>query len=109
MKLLLIVATYSCCLLIEPQIFRLNGIVIPKILDHWKDVAYYSLCYDVSLVAEIEERCAGDPKQCCSDLFKDWLNTKNGTSPKTWDTLLKQLKEVEGLTNKVGEIMQELS
>ena len=89
--------------------FRLNGIVIPKILDHWKDVACYSLCYDVSLVEEIEERCAGDPKQCCIDLFKDWLSTKNGASPKTWETLLNQLKEVERLTNKVGEIMQELS
>ena len=78
-------------------------------MDHWKDVAYYSLCYDVSIVTEIEERCARDPKQCCSDILKDWLNTKNGISPKTWETLLTQLKEVEELKNKVGEIMQELN
>ena len=88
--------------------WRLNRQIIPKIMDHWKDVAYHSLCYDTSMVTTIEEECGGDPKKCCFYLFEDWLKTENGFSPKTWETLLTQLKEVKELTDKVEEITKQL-
>ena len=88
----------------EPVKWRLERNVIPQIMAHWKDVAYHSLHYDVSTVTAIEEKCASDPKRCCLELFHDWLNTENGVGPKTWETLLTQLKEVKELTDKVEEI-----
>ena len=75
---------------------------------HWKDVAYHSLQYDVSTVTAIEKKCASDPKRCCIELFQDWLKTENGVGPKTWGTLLTQLKEVKELTDKVEEITKKL-
>jgi len=88
--------------------WRLQKTVIPKILTHWHEVACNSLHYDSSTVEEIDKNCADDPKMCCYKLFKDWLDTENGVKPKTWETLLTQLKEVAELTDKVEEIMKEL-
>lgn len=81
--------------------------VIPKIMDHWKDVAFNSLCFDTSMIAEIEKKGKNDPKHCCIILFEDWLKTENGVSPKTWETLLTQLGKIE-LSDKVEEIKKQL-
>ena len=56
----------------------------------------------------IEKQYTSDGKMCCTKLFEDWLNTENGVSPKTWQTLLTQLNEVEGLADKVKEIIKRL-
>ena len=88
----------------EPQNWRLERNVVPQIMTHWKDVAHHLLHYNVSKIKAIEESCASDLKRCCLELFKDWLTTENGVGPKTWETLLTQLKEVEELTDKVEEI-----
>ena len=77
-------------------------------MPHWDDVAYISLHYDVSTVERIEASHKGEPKRCCQILLKDWLTTNNGVGPKTWETLLKQLKEVEQLTASVEKIENNL-
>ena len=86
--------------------WRLDRIVVPQIMAHWQDVASHSLHYDASIITGIEKKCASDSKRCCLELFKDWLTTENGVGPKTWKTLLTQLKEVEKLTDKVEEIIK---
>ena len=87
----------------EPKMWELARYVIPEIMDQWQDVAQHCLYYDVSIVEVIEKGSANDPERCCSELFKDWLNTENGVGPKTWEVLLEQLKKVE-YTDKVEEI-----
>ena len=88
----------------EPQMLKLKTFVIPKIMDHWKNVALQSLCYDASKIETIEKRHTDDPKECCLDLFLDWLTTENGITPKTWEKLITQLREVEELADEVEEI-----
>jgi len=51
----------------------------------------------------------GNPKKCCQELLKDWLSTDNGVGPKTWEVLLKQLKEVPELTASVEHIMKQVA
>ena len=77
---------------------------IPKIMHHWKDVAFQSLCYDVSVVEAIEKDCDRDPHKCCHSLFQNWLTTENGVAPKTWEKLITQLREIKELTDVVDEI-----
>ena len=58
----------------------------------------YALEYEIPCV----ERINGDYKdsrKCCQELLKNWLNTENGAKPKTWETLLVRLKEVEELAS----------
>ena len=88
--------------------WQLKKAVIPDVTLHWKDVAYNSLKYDASVVEAIEKKSAIDPEKCCYDLFNDWLSTDNGVSPKTWETLLNQLKEVEELADKVEDIKKKI-
>ena len=86
----------------------MNTIVILNTMSHWKDVALISLEYDASIVERLEKQYSSDCKKCCFKLFVDWLETENGVSPKTWLTLLTQLNKVEGLTDKVKEIIKRL-
>ena len=85
----------------------MNKIVIPKIQAEWEDVAY-ALCYKIPTVNAIKAKCNDNPKRCCKELFKDWLSTDHGASPKIWSTLLDKLKEVEDLAAARDEIMEEL-
>jgi len=88
--------------------WKLTKIVVPQIMAHWEDVAYTSLHYGIPAVEAIEAKHKGDPKKCCQDLLKDWLSTENGVGPKTWEVLLKQLKEVPELAASVEHIMKQL-
>ena len=85
----------------------INKIVIPKIQAEWEDVAY-ALHYEIPTVNAIKATCNDNPKKCCKELFKDWLSTDHGASPKTWSTLLDKLEEVKDLATARGEIMEEL-
>ena len=89
--------------------WQLYKFVVPLIIPHWEDVAYISLHYDVAAVERIETSHKGEPKKFCQVLLKDWLSTNNGVGPKTWDTLLKQLKEIDELVASVEEIETNLS
>ena len=61
------------------------------------------------MVRAIQEKYRDDPRKCCKGLLEDWLTTKNGTSPKTWNTLLGALRKVNELTSVTHEIEEELS
>ena len=88
--------------------WQLNKIVVPLIMAYWEDVAYNSLHYDIPTVDGIEAKHNKDPKKCCQELFKHWLNTNSRVGPKTWETLLKQLKEVPELTASLEKITKQL-
>ena len=83
--------------------------VVPLIMAHWEDVAYNSLHYDILTVNVIDAKHASNPKKCCKELLKDWLSTDHGVVPKTWETLLKQLKEVPEVAASVEEISKRLA
>ena len=84
--------------------WQINKIVVEEIMTSWEDVAY-SLEYKIEEVHAIKSYCREDPKKCCKKLFEDWLSTSNGTSPKTWKTLLNTLKtRVNGLTAAAEKI-----
>ena len=76
----------------EPEMWKINQIVIPLIGTSWEVIAY-SLEYRAEQVKMIKSNCKGDSEECCRGLFVDWLNTSNGIGPKTWKTLLNTLKE----------------
>ena len=83
--------------------------VIPNVKAHWEDVAYVVLEYDdVPVVKAIERNHQNDVKGCCQELFEDWLTTERGIKPKTWSTLLRQLREVEELTAAIDKIKDKL-
>ena len=88
--------------------WQLNKIVIPKIMAYWKDVAYNSLHYDVPKVQAIAGKHQDDPKKCCQELFEGWLCMHKEGDSKSWETLLKKLKEVEEITGLVEKISKEL-
>ena len=86
--------------------WQLNEIVVPRVNTHWEDIAYTSLRYDIPEVDGIKAKHKDDPRMCCQELFKDWLSTEHGVSPKTWKKFLDQLKKVSQLTASVEDIME---
>ena len=88
---------------LEPEMFDLTKVVIPKIMNEWEYVAE-AFRYDLAIIEAIKERGNGDPKQCCREFFKDWLTTDHGNrvGPKEWSTLL-------DILNKVDEISAEIT
>ena len=93
--------------LLEPEMHDLNRIVVSKVSAHWEDVAY-ALLYDISTVDNIKSTHNGDLTKCCKYLFKDWLMTNNGCKPKTWQTLLKKLEEIDDLVQVTEEIKERI-
>ena len=81
--------------------------VIPLLRADWEDVAY-TLNYKVAVVNSIKQSHQNDPKKCCRELFKDWLETKHGVSPKTWGTLLNSIAECDDFTRTVENILEQL-
>lgn len=84
----------------------LNRIVIPNIAAEWKEVAY-ALGYKIAIVKHIK-KSHREAKECCMELFEDWLTTTNGTKPKTWQTLLNKLKRIDALDAATKQITEEL-
>ena len=98
------VQLHAYVLQLEPKMWQLNKIVVPLVMAHWTDIAYSSLHYDIPKVKSIQVKHTNNPKDCCKELFTDWLTTDNGIDPKTWKTLLNQLNEVEELVATVEQI-----
>ena len=82
----------------------LTKIVIPKIMNEWEYIAE-GFRYDLVTIKAIKEKEGNNPKQCCRELFKDWLMTNNGAKvgPKVWSTLLHVLKDVNEIPLDVIE------
>ena len=95
--------------IVAPEMWQVNKIVVPLIMAYWEDVAYNSLRYDIPTVEGIKATHNGDPKKCCQELLRNWLSTERGVGPKTWETLLKHLKEVPELAASVEEIKKQLT
>ena len=98
---------YISFLNVAPKMHQLNKIVVPNVSADWKDVAY-ALGYDVQTVRCITNTHNGNSTKCCKELFHDWLMTSHGNEPKTWQTLLNALKEVEQLVTVTKQITKEL-
>ena len=81
----------------------LNKIVVPRIHAEWKNFAY-ALRYKIAAVKGIKANNESS-KECCRELFEDWLSTDHGDGPKTWKTLVEKLKEVDELAAATDEIM----
>ena len=86
---------------------NLISVVIPRVSSEWEEMAY-ALQYKVPAVRSIRSNQKGDLKQCCKELFEDWLSTNNGAKPKTWRTLLSKLEKVDSLKAVTEEIKEEL-
>ena len=88
--------------------FHLSKIVIPKIMNQWEYIAE-ALYYDLPVIEAIKKKGKEDPKECCRELFKDWLTTNNGAEagPKVWSTLLDALKVVDEISADITEDITE--
>ena len=82
--------------------FDLTKIVIQKVKDKWEYIAE-ALRYDLATIKAIKDTCKGNPKDCCRELFKDWLTTNNGAKagPKVWSTLFDVLKQVDEIASDI--------
>ena len=94
-------------ILLEPDMHDLNKIVIKEVSANWDDIAY-ALSYKISTVQQIRNKHKEDPRKCCKELFEDWLSTNNGVKPKTWQTLIDKLKEIDELDSAIEEITENL-
>ena len=88
---------------LEPEMKDINKIVVPRIQAEWEDVAF-ALRYEISRVDAIKANNKDNSKKCCKELFINWLSTKHGVGPKTWSTLIKELKEISDLEETIKEI-----
>ena len=64
-------------------------------MTHWSDVAY-AMRYEIGTVKAIDGN-GRDLGKCCEMLLTDWLQTRNGPTPKTYQTLLKCIRKVDEL------------
>ena len=89
---------------VEPEMFDMTKIVIPKVMNQWEYIAE-ALRYDLAIIEAIKVKEGRDPKKCCREFFKDWLMTNNGAKagPKVWSTLLDTLKEVDEIASDITE------
>ena len=82
--------------------FELSKIVIPRVLSHWKELAYSMRCSIGDV--EVFDKDGKGVHECCEQLFTNWLTTDHGPTPKTYQTLLKCIKKVDKLTAASEEI-----
>ena len=104
-----VLPTYDELLAQKPKMQNIMKIVVPKITACWKDVSR-SLCFEEYTINGIEAH-GKDAKEYCEKIFSKWLNSNLGCSPKTWNTLICCIKEVEDLTaatEKIEEGLQNL-
>ena len=85
----------------------LINIVSPQLKAEWETIAYI-LHYDTPTIDSIKALHQKDPKNCCRELLKDWLETPHGVSPKTWFILLNTIAENEDFTRTTEVILDKL-
>ena len=81
--------------------------VIPLLNADWEDVAYL-LEYTDFKINSIKESHHQNPRKCCRELLKDWLDTNRGVCPKNWSTLLNTIAQCEDFTNRAENIIKYL-
>ena len=85
---------------------EVTRIIIPKVKAQWKELAY-CMMYSVGDVDGFDTE-GRNLTECCNKLFSNWLTTNHGPTPKTYQTLLKYIKDVDYLTSASEEIEEEL-
>jgi len=85
----------------------INDIIVPKVSAYWHVVLVY-LEYDVTFKKELEKNHKGNPRQCCTALFEDWLTSSRGVGPKTYNNLLEVLSQIPDIASSVSEIKEYL-
>ena len=87
--------------------WELSNIVVPRIGSHWKDLAY---CMRYS-IEDVEgfDRDGRSLHECCLNLFRNWIRTGHGPTPKTYQTLLEHIKKIDNLTAVSEEVKRELT
>ena len=81
--------------------------VIPVVKVKWEELAYM-LGYEIHQVEAIDVKCQSHPHECCLNLFKDWLKSNHGATPKNWHTLLNAIDEIPSLASAKEEILEKL-
>ena len=92
--------------ILDAQMFELIEIVAPKMMAEWESLAF-CMRYTPTEVAAFNKD-AKDLKECCKNLFKNWLTTSHGPKPKTYQTLLKHIKKIKNLAEASEAIEKEL-
>ena len=93
-------------LLTEAKMHELTQIVAPSILNQWEELAY-CMRYEPGEVKAIRKD-SQDLKECCKKLFLDWLTTNHGPIPKTYQTLLNNIKQINDLGAASDKIEKDL-
>ena len=81
--------------IIDALMHELMQIVAPKIKAEWESLAY-CMRYTPADVAAFKKD-AKDVRECCRNLFNNWVTTGHGPKPKTYQTLLKHIKKIDNL------------
>ena len=90
----------------KPIMKHIISIVTPKIKAKWENVAYF-MEYSIPAV-DAFGKDSSTSGESCLNLFKDWLSTPHGIGPKTWRTLLDQIKAVDGLQAEAENIEKKI-
>ena len=85
----------------------INDIILPKVSPYWHVVLVY-LGYDVAFKKELEEKHKGDPRQCCTALFEDWITSSRGVGPKVYNKLLEVFSQIPDIASSTAEIKSSL-
>ena len=85
---------------------ELIEIVASKMMAEWESLAF-CMRYTIAEVAAFKKD-ARDLKECCKNLFCNWLTTSHGPKPKTYQTLLKHIKKIDSLKEASKAIEKEL-
>ena len=93
-------------LLTAAEMHELTEIVVPNVKANWDSLAF-CMRYNPREV-EAFRKDSQDLKECCMKLFTNWLETAHGPTPKTYQTLLNHIKEIEDLSAASEEIERKL-
>ena len=85
---------------------KLTKIFIPKIKTHWRNLAY-AMGYDSAYTHAFYED-GRNLAERCERLLINWLETDHGPTPKTYQTLLEHIKQIDDLTAASEEIKEKL-
>ena len=86
--------------------WELTKIVTPKVMAEWESLAY-CMRYTPEEVKAFS-KSSQDLKECCKNLFTNWLTTGHGPKPKTYLTILNHIKKIDNLATASEAIEIEL-
>ena len=89
---------------VEPR--ELTTIIIPKVKAQWKELAF-CMRYSIGEVDGFDKE-GRNLTERCQKLFGNWLETNHDLKPKTYQTLLTYIKDVDELTAASQEIEKAL-